>query len=67
VRITINVRIDAEPSDNQQGAWGGGINFSEDATLQGAGFETVSKVFTNCHELIETLKSTHTPYGHKKP
>lgn len=64
MRITVNVRIDAEPNDNQQGIYGGGINFfnfSEDASLVGNGFETVSKVFNRCHELLATLKLEHKP------
>lgn len=56
--ITISVRIDTDPSDNNQGMFGG-LNFSENSQFSGAGFTTVSRVFTRCHELLATLKQEH--------
>jgi hypothetical protein len=66
VIIEINVRITNEPGDSSQ-YWGtGGINFSESAQLSGTGFETVSKVFTQCHDLLAVLKAEHANTKAKK-
>jgi hypothetical protein len=56
MRISVNVRIDQQPG----GSFGyGNIGFEESAELVDAGFETVSKVFTRIHELLNVLKSEH--------
>ena len=60
MRVTISVRIDSESGDNQlQPYSGGSMNFTQDASFSGAGFSTVSKVFTRCHDLLEVLKIEH--------
>jgi len=58
MRITIDVRLDTEPGDNQQHMYGT-MNFSENAQLTNAGFETASKVFSRCHDLLAALKIEH--------
>jgi len=59
MKITVNVRIDQEPSDSPYTGGYGNVQFAEDASLANANFETVSKVFTRVHELLDTLKSEH--------
>jgi hypothetical protein len=58
VIVRIDVRIEAEQSDGPN-SYGSGLNFSESAQLTTAGFETASRVFTRCHELLATLKHEH--------
>lgn len=59
MKISINVRIETTPGDAPGVGWGQYITFQEDVNLNEAGFETVSKVFTRCHDLLETLRSEH--------
>lgn len=60
MRIYINVRIENEPGDAPGAGYGmGSMTFGEDASFIGAGFETVSRVFTRCHELLAALKTDH--------
>lgn len=56
--IRIDVHIDTEPTDGPSGSYGN-LNFSESKQFSGAGFETVSKIFTRCHELLQVLKHEH--------
>jgi hypothetical protein len=56
--VRVDVRIDAEPSDNPSGSYGA-LNFSEQMQFSGAGFGTVSKIFTRCHELLAVMKQEH--------
>jgi len=55
----VNVRIEAEPADAQFGSNYGSMQFSEEASLTGAGFEAVSKVFTRMHDLLTVVKAEH--------
>jgi hypothetical protein len=56
----VNVRIDVHiDSQNQNGAGYGNIGFSETVQLTDAGFDSVAKIFTRCHELLETIKAQH--------
>lgn len=64
--VSVDVRIQNEPGDSQFGNYGS-LSFSEAAQFSGAGFETVSKVFTRCHELLDALKQEHTQLGKHKP
>jgi len=57
MRVTISVRIDNE--GDHSGCGFGQIQFNEDATLTGAGFETVNKVFQAAHTLLETVREEH--------
>ena len=60
MRIHVDVRIETTPEDSQLGGIGyGNLAFSESAHFDNAGFETVSKIFTRCHELLETVKAEH--------
>ena len=54
MKITIQVYLDGEfvPGATNSGR----MEFREDATLENAGFETVSKVFARAHELLDALK-----------
>ncbi len=56
--VQIYIRVDAEPQDAANGSYGG-LNFSEQQQFSGAGFETVSKIFTRAHELLSALKVDH--------
>lgn len=56
--VRVTVQIENEPNDHY-GYASGSINFAESAKFDGAGFETVSKIFTRCHELLETMKAEH--------
>lgn len=66
ININVRVRIDNEPGDSSMGYMGGSMTFSEDAQINGAGFETTSEVFTKCHELLTVLKQKNSPEGRKK-
>ncbi len=57
--VRIDVRIESDPNDQQRGMGWGQMNFSEQASLNDSSFETVSKVFTRCHELLSALKEEH--------
>lgn len=58
MQIRIMVMINPDPREQSAGSYGN-LQFQEEATFQGAGFETISKIFTKCHELLETLKIEH--------
>lgn len=58
MRITINVRIDAEPQDQNRGIYGE-MSFSEDVSIEKADFSIASAVFTRCHELLQTIDLQH--------
>ena len=57
MRVQIDVRIDS--TDNPGSGGYGNVAFSEIVNLANSDFETVSKVFTRCHELLEVLKAQH--------
>ena len=52
--VRINVTIEAEPKDASHGY--GQMNFNESASLNDTSFDTISRVFTRAHELIDDLK-----------
>ena len=60
MRIHVDVRIETTPEDSPHSVTGyGNLAFSESAHFENAGFETVSKIFTRCHELLATIKAEH--------
>lgn len=60
MRIHVDVRIETTPEDSRMSGVGyGNLAFSESAHFEDAGFETVSKIFTRCHELLATIKDEH--------
>ena len=64
MRVQIDVRID---TNDQPGSGGyGNVAFSETVGLSNADFETVSKVFTRCHELLEVLRAQHATKEEKR-
>jgi hypothetical protein len=56
--IRISVHITAEPQDSAHGSYGS-MNFDEEAHMQQGNFDLVSKVFTRCHDLLETLRAEY--------
>ena len=58
MRISINVRIDAEPQDQSRGSYGQ-MSFSEDVSIEKADFSIASAVFSKCHELLQAIELQH--------
>jgi hypothetical protein len=54
--IRINVSIEGTPN-GREGY--GNMQFNESTTINDSSFETVSKVFTKCHELLAVITNDH--------
>ena len=57
--VNVNINIQNEPGDSQYYGGSGSLQFAESTQFSGAGFETVSKIFTRCHDLLAVLKQEH--------
>jgi hypothetical protein len=53
--IRIRIEVAAEPKDQMYGSYGN-LSFNEDASLTGADFTTIAKVFSEMHLLLETVR-----------
>lgn len=58
MRVYVNVRVEPDPMEHQRGSFGQ-LSFSEDTQFNDAGFGTVARIFTRCHELLATIREEH--------
>jgi hypothetical protein len=63
--VRVRVEVQAEPQDQQKGSYGN-LSFNEEATLTGANFPAISKVFSDMHNLLEDVKAQHGQDGKKR-
>jgi hypothetical protein len=63
--IRVRVEVQAEPNDQMQGSYGN-LSFNEEASFTGADFPTISRVFSDMHDLLENVKTQHATKGRKQ-